>query len=645
MKKGQPVNEKCRIILYSLCILFVISCLYFPVIHAPFLFDDNCSIIDNLAIHSLDLKKIYAFAPLRFIGYLSFALNFYVSKFNPLSYHLVNISVHILFILFSFLFIKTLWETPSGKAVGLSINEKKLLALATAFILAIHPLSTFAVSYVVQRLASMTALFYVGSLFFYLKARLSKNIQGKISWSFFFILFLICALFTKQNSFTIFPQLFFLELLCFNITRKKQIAFVIFLPLLVLGFYISIKSNFIDLNEIKTITMETTRISRIEYLLTQFSVLCFYLKAFFYPTNLALDYEYQVLKSITDTNVLIPAFALIVILLVTLWAATQKKFRLIAYGIIFYFTAISIESSIIPINDVIFLHRTYLPNLGLALTSILLSYIILKKWNINQFVLISIFFICTVILSGFTFKTNLIFQTPGKVWTRVLEVSPRSLRAHTDRGRDYYENKVYDKALLDFKKAIKLAPKYANIYNDCANIYLIQKKFEKALFNYNKAIDIDPTNAFYYNNRGLLFSQKKEYRKAILDFTKAVEIKPDYAKAYGSCGNIYRIQKKFEKALFNYNKAIDIDPMNAFYYIDRATLFSQKKEYRKAILDFTKAVEIKPDYAKAYHNRAIALYFLKNYAMAFSDVQKVLSLGEKVNPKLLRLLKKQMDAQ
>ena len=366
-------------------IIFIIICLYFPVIQAPFLFDDNSSIVDNTAIRSLDLKKIYAFEPLRFVGYLSFALNFYFFKLNTLSYHLVNISVHILYILFSFLFIKTLWETPSGKEVGLSTNEKNLLALAAASVLAVHPLSTFAVSYIVQRLAVLTALFYVGTLFFYLKARLSQNIRGKISWSLSFILFLTCLLFTKQNSFTIFPQLFFLELFCFNLTPGKRLAFILFLPVLVLGFYISIRYNFIDLDEFRTLTMETTQISRIEYLFTQFSVLCFYLKTFFYPVNLALDYQYPVLKSITNPDVFIPALILTAILLITVWAATKKKFRLIAYGIFFYFTAISIESSIIPIKDVVFLHRTYLPNLGLAFTSIVLTYIILKKRNFNRY--------------------------------------------------------------------------------------------------------------------------------------------------------------------------------------------------------------------------------------------------------------------
>jgi protein O-mannosyl-transferase len=677
---SSKLNLKYWAFLYFSFIVLIIIFLYFPVIQAPLLFDDNSSIVENSSIYSLDIKKIYGFAPLRFIGYLSFALNFYFSKLNTLSYHLVNISVHILYVLFSFFFIKTLLETPSGKAVGFSKNEKALLALATVSILAIHPLSAFAVSYIVQRLAALTALFYVGALFFYLKARLSQNIQGKISWALLFILFLSCSLFTKQNSFTIFLQLFFLELLCFNLTPRKRLVLMLFLPVLALGFYFLIIYNLIDLNEIRTLTMETTQISRIEYFFTQFSVLCFYLKTFFYPINLALDYQYPILKSITNPEVFIPAFILTAILLITVWAGTKKKFRLLAYGIIFYFTAISIESSIIPIRDVIFLHRTYLPNLGLAFASIVLVFILFKNIKNSHYSLIFIFFIWMAVLTGFTFTTNLIFQTPGKVWARVLEVSPANLRGYINITGDHLKNKKYDqtiadcnkaislhlgsskiynnrgmaykhtqkfdKALLDFKKAIELDSKYADVYNNFGTVYYSQKRYNKAIFNYNKAIALDPTNAAYYNNRGVVYKLGKKYVEAISDYTQAILLNPLFDDAFHNRGLLYFNNKKeYEKAIADYTSAIRINPLSASAYYDRGIVFSNTKEYKKAISDYTKAVKLKPDFVQAYHNRAITLYYLKNYDKSFSDVQKVLRLGGKVNPALLQLLNKQIGAQ
>ena len=599
-------NLKYWVFLYFPCIIiFIISCLYFPVIQAPFLFDDNSSIVNNPAIRSLDLKKIYAFEPLRFTGYLTFALNFYFSKLNTLSYHLVNISVHILFILFSFLFIKTLWETPSGKEVGLSTNEKNLLALATASVLAVHPLSTFAVSYIVQRLAVLTALFYVGTLFFYLKARLSQNIQGKISWSLSFILFLACLLFTKQNSFTIFPQLFFLELFCFNLSPKKQLAFVLCLPVLAMGFYISIRYNFIDLDEFRTLTMETTQISRIEYLFTQFSVICFYLKLFFYPLNLAFDYQFPVLKSITDSSVFIPALILTAILLITIWAAIKKKFRLIAYGIIFYFTAISIESSIIPIRDVIFLHRTYLPNLGLAFTSIVLVFTLFKNKRSSQYILTFFFFIWMAVLIGFTFKTNLFFQTPVKVWERVLEVSPGHLRAYQALGNHYvFIEEKYAKAREYITEVYKRYPDDVINLNNLGILLNRENKFQKAVECYQRVIQLDKTSGNAYANLGATYCNMGRYDLALDTLKRGYSIDNSNFTLLLGLGQLLAIlapgpDTQYYDALKILEQAEAIDDENHLIYYSKGLAWFNLKKYAKSEISFKKALEIDNTFIEA----------------------------------------------
>src|SRR5206468_5268559 len=46
-----------------------------------------------------------------------------------------------------------------------------------------------------------------------------------------------------------------------------------------------------------------------------------------------------------------------------------RRRPLVAFGILFYYLAHAVESSVIPIRDVIFEHRTYLPSLGFCLVA------------------------------------------------------------------------------------------------------------------------------------------------------------------------------------------------------------------------------------------------------------------------------------
>ena len=133
---------------------------------AQFYFDDLKSIVDNLSIRDLgNLRAIWKFSPIRFITYLSFAVNYHFGELNVFGYHLVNILIHITAAYFVYLF--TLY---------LSILSNKQtpywIAVFAALIFLCHPIQTQAVTYIVQRAASLATLFYMISLTCYVRARI-----------------------------------------------------------------------------------------------------------------------------------------------------------------------------------------------------------------------------------------------------------------------------------------------------------------------------------------------------------------------------------------------------------------------------------------------------------------------------------------
>jgi len=51
------------------------------------------------------------------------------------------------------------------------------MALFAALVFVVHPIQTQAVTYIVQRYASLAAFFYMGSVLFYLKARIRQGTE------------------------------------------------------------------------------------------------------------------------------------------------------------------------------------------------------------------------------------------------------------------------------------------------------------------------------------------------------------------------------------------------------------------------------------------------------------------------------------
>ncbi len=157
--------------------------------------DDFHSITDNPSIHLENLtwedvrktlhsdlnypEKLY-----RPVAGLTLALNYFVSGTDPASYHLVNLLIHWLSSVFLFLFIHRTLNLPSLK--GKYVSSAYPIALLSATLWAINPVQTQSVTYIVQRMASLAGMFYIMSMYFYMKARTSMTgSQSRFLFGFF----------------------------------------------------------------------------------------------------------------------------------------------------------------------------------------------------------------------------------------------------------------------------------------------------------------------------------------------------------------------------------------------------------------------------------------------------------------------------
>jgi len=134
-------------------------------------FDDQRNIIENDEIRSLENFSSWArLFTTRSIGYLSLALNYRFGQLNVFGYHLFNLLVHIAGGIVVYFLASTILKRLSSN----STQSVSLLALCSALIFTVHPVQTQAVTYIVQRFASLAALFYMATVLFYLKARFSQ---------------------------------------------------------------------------------------------------------------------------------------------------------------------------------------------------------------------------------------------------------------------------------------------------------------------------------------------------------------------------------------------------------------------------------------------------------------------------------------
>src|SRR3990167_2418605 len=372
-----------KLVPYLLIISIAIA-IYSNTLSAEFVFDDYKTILNNRLIRDItNLQDLWKSNPRRFVSYLSFTINYQMGKLEVSWYHATNIAIHLLTGVSLFIFLKLLIKTPLLKE---KFKIYKKLPFLAALIFLVHPVQTQAVTYITQRMASLAGLFYITALIFYLKANLLKQnvpnygkkfISGAKFWILvsFSLMFSMLAFLTKENTYTLPIAMFLIQYLFFTPSIKGLIKKALpAVPALLLAFFIAISSytQWIQLGNLNWKTLFSTQTLSgsfgilngfsWNYLLTQFKVIIYYIKLLFFPISQNLDYDFPMSKSIFEPATFASLIAILIIILIGI--LLHKKYRLISFGILFFFLTLSIESSIFPLNDVIYEHRLYLPSTG-----------------------------------------------------------------------------------------------------------------------------------------------------------------------------------------------------------------------------------------------------------------------------------------
>ncbi|MCD4730814.1 MAG: tetratricopeptide repeat protein, partial [Bacteroidales bacterium] len=529
-------------------VLIIISVLaiiiYSNTFNAPFQFDDTLQILKKSRVNNItDFFSISEWIDInkRPFAFFTFAINYHFGQYNVVGYHIVNVLIHILSAIIVFFLSKFIFtNTPIGKKLP-DLNTN-LFALFTALIFISHPIQTQGVTYIIQRMTSLSSMFYLLSVLCYAIGRKRQiSIHKNIAIIFYFLTIIsgIFSLLSKQIAVTIPFAIILFEF--FFIRNKQGKLFkkylTISLTLLFTGTLIILFSGLLP--------AETENISRQEYFITQFRVIIKYFQLLIIPIGQNLDYYFPLSETLWAWKEI--ASLLSIITLIGSAIYFYKKFPIYSFGILWIIITLSVESSIIPIRDVIFEHRLYLPMFGFALiiSSIVMKYIGKLSFNTSSLILITLI----IIYSIFTYNRNKVWASQYSLWNDITQKSPEKPRPWYNLG----------KICLDEGK-----------YNECM-------KYSK------NSLDIDPTQTNAWYNIGLSFERLGNPQKAPDYYFRAIKEDSLHTRSMNNLGSLYIDQKEFQKAVKYLEIAYKIDKKHIILLQNLGIAYYRLGEYRNAI--------------------------------------------------------------
>jgi hypothetical protein len=331
---------------------------------ASFHFDDNPSIIENAAIRHITFDNIaQIMRGVRPVIYLSIMVNYALSGLNVIGWHIFNIGIHIANSIFVYLLVLwTLLLPVFGKRYD---GNAKWMALFAALLFGVHPIQTESVTYIISRTELLATFFYLATFLLFIKGAPT----GKFGYAMGMLFTSYLAMGSKEWAITLPALLILYDLLFIAEGKMRPVLSRWYLFVMTVIPWVQVY-NTLNLTAkggqagIGFDVVSPTGISPVSYLLTSFNVIWTYIRLLVLPIGQNLDYDYPIAKTLFEIPTMLSFLGHIVVVSAAFWLYKKKGMLLVPFGLAWFYIGLSPVQSFVPIIDVIFEHRLYMPSIG-----------------------------------------------------------------------------------------------------------------------------------------------------------------------------------------------------------------------------------------------------------------------------------------
>ena len=487
----QPGSRRVDSLLLQVTVLVLLVLLSFRnSLEGSFHFDDQGMLLDPYVISHGFGWQILRLMQTRPLTFLTFHWNYLANGATPWGFHFVN-----------------LWLHAGNAVVVLLIGRQKLpasLAWLAGALFAIHPLQTQAVNYIFERATLLATFFAFLSLLLFLKEHYTWAVAA-----------FGLSLLAKEETIALPAFLLLYDLAI----RRRPIAWRCYLFMSGLAALAAARLFYV-LHQIPEAQLGfgTKGISALSYALTQCRVVWIYLRLFLLPVGLSLEHDIGLSHSLWSPPETLFA-VLLLALLVGALACLARRGNAPAIWMFGFLILLSPSSSVIPVVDLMFEHRTYFPLvcLTIAAASMLARLRQPLLWP-------AVVLLLAALLAG-TIARNRVWHDERSLWADVVEKSPHKARGYFHLGQAYASSDPVRARQL-YERGLQIEPQNADGHTNLGLVLLSQGDPDHALQYLRQALLFGGDQPLVWNNVGAAELQRGQIAEGIRAFRRALESDP-----------------------------------------------------------------------------------------------------------------------
>jgi tetratricopeptide (TPR) repeat protein len=564
-------------------VVFAVLVVYANSFSGALVYDDRASITENASIRQL-WPPGPTFQPPpesgtggRPLANFTFAVSYALSGLQPWGHHLLNILTHGLTALALLGVVRRTLLQPALRA---QCGPHSLpLAAAVATLWAVHPLSTQVVTYLSQRTESLMALFYLLTLYCFIRSFGSHARRWRLLAVAACLLGVMCkeVIATAPLLVLLYDRTFIASSFSAALRLRWR-------------FYAALAATWLPLAYFLVGVGERgvgygLGIRWFDYALTECKAVLLYLKLAVVPYPLIFDRGVELVPSTVAAAPF--ALGLAALLVATAWALYARP--LFGFAGAWFFVILAPTSSVVPvIQQPIAENRPYLPLVAV----ITLGVVTLHRYT-GRRITLAVCGLLAVAAGLATAARNRDFASEISLWADTAAKVPRNARAHYNLG-----------VPLD-----------------------VAGRRTEAIASYRAAVAVDPNYASAHANLGNALTEQGDPAAAIPHLETAVRLQPAYANAQYNFGNALLHTGRPADAIPRYQISLRIDPQQPKARNNLGIAFLQTGRPAEAVQEFFRALKLNPNFPDPHNNLAVAYSQLGRLADAIAHCETALRLN------------------
>ena len=640
----------------AVILILAIVAAYANGLRGPFVLDDITSIRDNPSLLSLS----GAFSPPAGKGLTSngrplvnasLALNHALTGEATWSYHVLNLAIHGAAALVLLGLVRR-----TVRLASLDLPEG--FPLAVSLLWALHPLTTEAVTYIVQRAESLMGLSYLATLYAFARMGGAER-EGAPGgrWAALCVLACLTGMACKEVMVSaplmvlLYDRTFVSGSFREGWRQHRRVHLALAATWALLAYEVIVTGN-----RGGTAGLGTA-VSWWQYALTQAPALVHYLRLAVWPHPLVFDYGIGLATQ--PWGVVPQALPIVALLCATCWALARRP-RLGFLGA-FFFAVLAPTSSVVPVaSQTMAEHRMYLPLIAVILAAALVFVGFARRLRLGRGVLLTCSGVLAVLLGLGTALRNRDYRSNVALWTSVTEAYPRNMRGRYNLGCAYDEALSPEKAVAQYVQVTPGSAQYIDAQENLAKDLVKLGRSEEALVPLEVAAHARPTEAQLQCSLGIALLETGRPQPASEHFREALRLQPGMEEATYQWGEaLLRLGQPAEAlpllektvrarprspeasmALGNalaqvgrlgpaaeaYRRAIALSPGGPEAHNNLGSVLLQAGDPAAALAEFREAIRLKPAFAPSHTNAGNALLALGRENEALAELRQAVTL-------------------